>query len=228
MPRGSYAKGIASRNRMIHAAMGLFLDQGYEKTSTASIAVAAGMSPSTFFSAFDTKEELLLALVKIMFDGQFSRAGELLGGSGDPVMLYAAETALQLHITELSAPLREIYVDAYTLPETSEYIYRRMAGEVGRLFREFLPEATEADHYEFELAAAGVTRSFMARPCDMYFTMERKLRRYIDCVLNIYDVPKERRERAIEYVLGLDLRPQAEKLVADAVAAAASSCGAGK
>ena len=196
MPRGSYAKGIASRNRMIHAAMGLFLDQGYEKTSTASIAVAAGMSPSTFFSAFDTKEELLLALVKIMFDGQFSRAGELLGGSGDPVMLYAAETALQLHITELSAPLREIYVDAYTLPETSEYI--------------------------------GVTRSFMARPCDMYFTMERKLRRYIDCVLNIYDVPKERRERAIEYVLGLDLRPQAEKLVADAVAAAASSCGAGK
>ena len=112
MPRGSYAKGIASRNRMIHAAMGLFLDQGYEKTSTASIAVAAGMSPSTFFSAFDTKEELLLALVKIMFDGQFSRAGELLGGSGDPVMLYAAETALQLHITELSAPLREIYVDA--------------------------------------------------------------------------------------------------------------------
>lgn len=143
-------------------------------------------------------------------------------------MLYAAETALQLHITELSAPLREIYVDAYTLPETSEYIYRRMAGEVGRLFREFLPEATEADHYELELAAAGVTRSFMARPCDMYFTMERKLRRYIDCVLNIYDVPKERRERAIEYVLGLDLRPQAEKLVADAVAAAASSCGAGK
>ena len=40
-------------------------------------------------------------------------------GAEDPVFLYAVETALQLHIAELTEPLRERYVMAYTLPTTS-------------------------------------------------------------------------------------------------------------
>ena len=48
-------------------------------------------------------------------------------GAADPVFLYAVETALQLHIAELSEPLRELYVMAYTLPTTSAYLYRSTA-----------------------------------------------------------------------------------------------------
>ena len=40
-------------------------------------------------------------------------------GAEDPVFLYAVETALQLHIAELTEPLRKRYVMAYTLPTTS-------------------------------------------------------------------------------------------------------------
>ncbi len=43
-------------------------------------------------------------------------------GQGRPGFLYSVETALQIHITELSEPLRELYVAAYTLPTTAEYI----------------------------------------------------------------------------------------------------------
>lgn len=42
----------------------------------------------------------------------------------DSLLLYGLETGLQLHITELSEPLRELYVTAYSLPSTSDYIYK--------------------------------------------------------------------------------------------------------
>lgn len=63
---------------MIYAAVKLFLENGYEKTTTASIAKAAGMSPLPF-AAFDNKEALLLTLVKTMFGSQFDKAEKLLG-----------------------------------------------------------------------------------------------------------------------------------------------------
>lgn len=123
MPKGLQYKGVIRRNKMIHAAVQLFLENGYEKTTTASIAKAAGMAPSSFFAAFENKEALLLTLVKTMFGSQFENAESLLGKNVDPLLVYGAETALQMYISELSEPLRELYVMAYSLPTTSEYIY---------------------------------------------------------------------------------------------------------
>ena len=68
---GLQARGIARRNKMLTAATYLFLEQGYEKTTTTQIASAAGMAQASFFAAFDSKEALLLELTKIMFSRQF-------------------------------------------------------------------------------------------------------------------------------------------------------------
>lgn len=56
MPRGIQPKGIARRNKMLRAAIQLFLFQGYEKTTTASIARSAGFTPSSFFAAFEIRK----------------------------------------------------------------------------------------------------------------------------------------------------------------------------
>lgn len=48
MPKGLQHKGIVRREKMIQAAVNLLLQNGYEKTTTAAIARAAGMSPSSF------------------------------------------------------------------------------------------------------------------------------------------------------------------------------------
>ena len=40
----------------------------------------------------------------------------LMGDSLPPVYAYAAETAIQLTLTELNESLREIYLEAYTMP----------------------------------------------------------------------------------------------------------------
>ena len=53
MPKGLQHKGIVRRNKMLYAAVQLFLENGYEKTTTDSIAKASGISPSSFFEAFE-------------------------------------------------------------------------------------------------------------------------------------------------------------------------------
>ena len=190
--RGKQASGLLTQQKMLRAAVKLFLEKGYEGTTTAEIARAAGMPPSSFFRAFPSKEALLLELDKRMFSGQFALA-EQHSAAQDPVLLYAVETAIQLHIAELTEPLRELYVTAYTLPSTSAYLYRSTAKRLEGIFGDYLPDAEAKDFYEMEIASTGMMRSFVAVPCDMYFTVERKIARFLECALKLCNVPPERR-----------------------------------
>ena len=190
--RGKQASGLLTQQKMLRAAVKLFLEKGYEGTTTAEIARAAGMTPSSFFRAFPSKEALLLELDKRMFSGQFALA-EQHSAAQDPVLLYAVETAIQLHIAELTEPLRELYVTAYTLPSTSAYLYRSTAKRLEGIFGDYLPDAEAKDFYEMEIASTGMMRSFVAVPCDMYFTVERKIARFLECALKLCNVPPERR-----------------------------------
>lgn len=210
--RGKHADGLLTQQKMLRSAVALFLEKGYEKTTTAEIAAGAGMGQSTFFRAFPSKEILLLELVARMFDGQFAMA-EQLSPTADPVLYYAMETALQLQIVELSEPLCELYVTAYTLPNTSDFIRRKMVGRLREAFGPFWPEAEEKDFYEMEIASGSIMRGFMAVPCDMYFTIDAKVSRFLDCALKLYDVSPQRRGEIIGAVLEMDLRAMARAII---------------
>lgn len=192
MPRGKLLNGLVTQQKVLRAAVALFLEKGYTRTTTGEIAKAAGIGQSSFFHVFPSKEALLLELVQRMFSGQFALAGQH-SGEQDPVLLYAVETALQLHIAELTEPLRKLYVTAYTLSSTSAYLYRSTAKRLEGIFGDYLPDAEAKDFYEMEIASTGMMRSFMAVPCDVYFTVERKIARFLECALKLYNVPPERR-----------------------------------
>lgn len=214
--KGLQAKGIARRNKMLYAAVQLFLENGYEGTTTSQISKAAGMSATSFFAAFENKEALLLALVKVMFTGQFEQA-KAFANTDDPVLMYCIETALQIHITELSESLREVYVKAYSLPSTSEYIYRSTAKQLKAIFGSYMGDADDKDYYEMDIASSSIMRGFMARPCDVYFTVDLKLKRFLDCCLKLYNVPEEKRKEMTQKVLSIDLATIARKLIEEVV-----------
>lgn len=212
MPKGKLLDGLATRPKVLRAAVALFLEKGYAKTTTGEIAKAAGIGQSSFFHVFPSKEALLLELVRRMFSGQFDLAGEH-SDTDDPVQLYAIETALQLHITELSEPLRELYVVAYSLPTISAFLYKSTAQRLQTIFAAYLPDAQPKDFYEMEIASAGMMRGFMSVPCDLYFTIEAKIARFLDCALRIYNVPEERRAAVTDAVLALDLHTMAADII---------------
>ena len=212
MPKGKLLNGLVTQQKVLRSAVALFLEKGYTRTTTGEIATAAGIGQSSFFHVFPSKEALLLELVQRMFAGQFDLAGQH-SGAEDPVFLYAVETALQLHIAELTEPLRELYVMGYTLPSTSAFIYRSTAARLQKIFGEYLPNAEPKDFYEMEIASGSIMRGFMSVPCDVYFTMEAKISRFLDCSLKLYDVPKEKRAAITAAVLRMDLHTMASGII---------------
>ena len=78
----------------------------------------------------------------------------------------------------------------YSLPTTSEYIYMRTAQKIQHIFSQYIKEAELKDFYEMDIASAGITRGFMAKKCDLYFTMENILRRLLICCFTLYKVPE--------------------------------------
>lgn len=208
------SRGMIRKNKILYAAVQLFMEQGYEKTTTSQIAKMAGVT--SFFTTFDNKEELLLELTKLMFSSQFSKVREF-EKDMEPLMMYCFETSIQIHITELSEALRELYVMAYTLPTTSEYIYKCMTPQLKMIFSEYMPDLEDKDFYEMDIASSSITRGFMAKPCDMYFTISDKLHRYLECCLKLFDVPKETRDLYIEKVISYDLSSTARNLIDEIV-----------
>lgn len=217
MRKGSRPKKKQTQVKMIHAAVTLFLEKGYRDTKTAEISEKAGFSPTMFFGVFPDKEAVLYALIGHMFDGQFAAVESLLEKSWDPVLLYCIETSMQLHIAELSEALRDLYVTAYSLPTTSEYIYKKTAAKLSAIFKEYMPKYAEKDFYELEIASAGAVRGYMAKPCSLYFTIDQKISRFLEASLKIYEVPEEKRRQMIEQVLSMDLHSMAERLIQQTV-----------
>lgn len=56
--------------------------------------------------------------------------------------VYAVETAIQMTLTELNENLREIYIEAYTQKEASDYIFQETAKELYQIFGPYQPELT--------------------------------------------------------------------------------------
>lgn len=215
-PKGKQPSGLLTQQKMLRAAVTQFLKHGYSDASTSGIATEAGMTPSSFFRAYPSKEALLLELVKWVFVGQYDLAQKI-SGSDDPMLVCAVEGALEIHTAELSDALKDLYVTAYSLPTTSLYIYRVMSKRLFEVFRKFQPTAREQDFYEMEIASASMIRGYIAVPTDAYLTVEAKITRFLDCALKLYSVEEAERKRLIDATLAMDLRSTAIDIVESTV-----------
>ena len=204
---------LPAKKRILTVCVKLFLEQGYKKTTVAEIVHKAAVSNSIFQNIFRAKDGVLTELAEFMFSNQFSMARDVTGKQLPPAYVYAAETAIQMTLTELNENLREIYIEAYTEKEASEYILRETAKELHGIFGSYLPDATERDFCDMEIGSASITRGYMAHPCDGELTLEKKLRLFLTMSLRAYNVPKEETEQAIRFVEGLDIRTISEQVM---------------
>jgi len=53
----------------------------------------------------------------------------------------------------------------------------------------------------------------MTVPCDMYFTMERKIRSFLQTTFLVYEVPQAKIDEAIAFVGRFDLKKVAEETI---------------
>ena len=202
-----------TRTRILSVCVRLFIEKGYLSTTMAEIAKESGVSNSSFQNLFHSKSGVLMELIEFMFGNQFGMAQKIVDYGLKPIYIYAVETSIQMTLTELNENLREIYTEAYSFPATAEYIVQKTSTELYKIFKPYLPEYSESDFYELDIGTSGIMRSYMAKKCDKYFTLEKKLQRFLTMSLGAYSVPVEEQKQVIDYMMKIDVRSIANNVM---------------
>jgi AcrR family transcriptional regulator len=81
MPR---LKAAQRREQLVSVATRLFAERGYEATTTAAIAEAAGVTEPILYRHFESKQDLFVAIVREMSDLTLRHWKQLTAGTDDP------------------------------------------------------------------------------------------------------------------------------------------------
>ena len=203
-----------TRTLVLHSATKLFIENGYTNTRIKDIANDSGVGYNEIFRMFIDKDNLLSHLVDLVIEHQFEKSKKYLGNmQADELLLYIFECVLQLYICEINDNIREMYAVSYSMPSTSHKIYDYITEKLENVFHKYLPEYETKDFYELEIAAAGIMRGFIINPCNMYFTIDRKVNRFIKTLLKIFEVPKEEVEDVIKKIEKFNMKEYSKEVV---------------
>lgn len=210
---GSRYEKEESRKKILSACVRLFWVQGFRKTPPKQILQEACVSVGSFYNLYKSKAGVLMELTDFMFSQQFGIAGKLSAGGASPALVYALETSIQLALAELNENLREIYIEVYTQPDILERIRQKTTAELQRIFGPYLPECSASDFYEMDIGTAAIMRGYMERPCDLYFTLERKIECFLRMTLTVYHVPEAQISEILQTIAALDIRTIADSVM---------------
>ena len=69
------------------------------------------------------------------------------------------------------------------------------------------------DFYACEFGSAGLMRGYMARSCDRYFPLEKKLDVFLTMSLRGYKVPEEEIGQVRAFISGMDIRAISQQVM---------------
>ncbi len=211
---GHGKKFEVAKSKLLQSAIKLFLEKGYLSTKITDITGLAKVDSNAVARVFGDKEMLVSELVGHVLATQFEMASELVRDkSSDPLLLYMTETVLQLYMAESSEHMREMYNMSYTFESSKSVIYETITGKLEQILKDYLPSYDSKDFYELEIASGGIMRSFITVPCDRYFTMQRKVDKYLDYILLLFRIPNDKVIKVKEFVLQFDYYSLVEKVV---------------
>jgi TetR/AcrR family transcriptional regulator, regulator of autoinduction and epiphytic fitness len=117
------------RTAAVDAAMELFLEQGYDRTSLAQVAKRADVSTATLFKRFPTKAALFEAIVEQFWQVEFKCEGPL--PTGNPragLRKIGLEYSNRMRRPEMAAIYRLIISEATRFPDLGQMLFDKGKG----------------------------------------------------------------------------------------------------
>lgn len=193
------------KTKVLQTAIKMFLENGYKKTTMRDIASQSKVNYGSLMFAFKNKEALVCELVGYVIDCQFEVVSNYLKNiTENKILQYAVETSLQLHIANMNEQMKEMYIVSYSMANSSQVIYNNITKKLQHIFKEQLPTLEEKDFYELEIAAAGIMRNFLTIDCDKYFTINRKINRFLETTFLIYRVNDNKIKEVLGFIKQID------------------------
>ncbi len=200
--------------KILTASTALFIQKGFERTTFTDIAKLSGVLKSKILYEFSSKEEILGLLVTRFLDGVTAASDAVSKKFTDnKLLIFIANEVLQLYMAEMNEDMRNLYLAGYSMRKTSEEVLKRRTNMMYEAFSETFPTFETKDFYEIEIASMGIMRAYMTIPCDIYFTIEAKVKRLVTMLLRIYKAEEEKITEALEFIEKIDFEAVAKKAV---------------
>lgn len=149
-----------TREAIARAGLDLFVERGYEATTLAEIAEAAGVSTRTIFAYFPSKEDILFCDFEALRDSLAQALAERPGGKD-------ALGTLRDFIVSVAADKTDLDDKVESIVATNETLHSHKRARLSQL-RELLAAAIAADldagpdDFRPQIAAASLTAAFEA------------------------------------------------------------------
>jgi len=192
--------------------MRMFLEKGFTNTSAKAISNELNISTGNLTFYFPTKEHILLELVKEITEFHTKCINKVLK-EHDDLFSYCWEVAAQIILCEENENAKDIYLAIYSHPLTLNYVKDWTAEKNQKILGERLSDWTYEKFRRVENVTCCIERSALTESCTENYTVEDKIRLILTCLLKIYDISLEEREKVIKNILETDYHKMGHDLL---------------
>jgi len=192
-----------TRNEIIRVAANRFLNDGYTKTTVASMAKALNMSTGNMTFHFPTKEHMLAELVEILCKYQWKLIEEEVKEGYSSIMAICLELLTIASACEQDEVAKDFFLSTYRSELCMELIRRNDKVRAKEVFKEYCPEWPEEYFSEAETLVSGIEYAIFFTTSDSA-PLDIRVAGALRTILSIYNVPKEIRDEKIRKVLSMN------------------------
>ena len=202
-----------SRCEIVRMAANRFLNDGFTKTTVASMGKALHMSTGNMTFYFATKEHMLAELVNMLVKYQWSRM-ESEAGEGSSIMAICLELTAMAAICDTNVAAKDFYLSTYSSPMCLEIIRKNDTARAKEVFAQYCPDWTDEQFAEAEVLVSGIEYATLMTVGDPV-SLETRIAGALNGILQIYKLPEETRRVKIRRVLAMDYRAIAERMLTE-------------
>ena len=194
-----------TRNEVIRVAANRFLNDGYTKTTVASMAKALNMSTGNMTFHFPTKDHMLAELVNILCRYQKELMEDEAKDGGSSVMAICLELLTIASACEQDEVAKDFFLSTYRSELCMDLIRKSDKARAKEVFKEYCSDWTDEQFTEAEVLVSGIEYATLmttetSSPLDM------RISGALDAIMKIYNVPDDIRQKKISKVLSMDYK----------------------
>lgn len=192
-----------TKNAIIRVAIEMFLERGFTNTSVRAIAAELGISTGNITFYFPSKEHLLMVLVEMLCDSQWSMLEQQADEEETALMAFCMETMTVAAACEQNEIARDLFLSVFQSELCRNLLRENHVARAERIFSEYCGDWTHQQFRIAEILVMGIQHAVII-PTDVEIPLSERIAGALNQILSIYGVPENNRAEKIRRILALD------------------------
>lgn len=194
-----------TRHEIIRIAANRFLNDGYTKTTVASMAKTLKMSTGNMTFHFPTKDHMLVELVDILCKYQWNLMKDEAKDGYSSIMALCLELLTIASACEQDEVAKDFFLSTYRSELCMDLIRKNDKERAKEIFKEYCTGWTDEYFEEAETLVSGIEYATIFTTSESA-PLEVRVGGALKTILSIYNVPKEVRDQKVHKALSMDYK----------------------